>query len=453
MKLLILLTVVACFQVSGRGFGQRITLDLKDVSLEVVFKEIRKQTGYSFVYTREQVKRSQDVTIQVQNVDLNTVLDQCFRDQPLSYLIKDRYIVIQNKRNKPEVAGEKNFLIDVSGKVINESKEPLVGVTVFAKRSGKTSVTNENGEFSLQKIHEDDILVLTSIGYFKQEIEVNNRNQLLIQMDIAIGSLDETIVMAYGKTSQRLNTGNIAKISAEEISRAPVANPLAAMQGRVPGVTIVQSNGIPGSAFRILIRGRNSVQQGTEPLFVIDGVPFAPNNSNINNLASIAASSIGAGLSPFNSINPSDIESIEVLKDADATAIYGSRGANGVVLITTKKGNKGKAKINLKFYSGISKVTKVPRFLNTKEYLSMRRDAFQSDGIVADATNAPDLLIWDTSRYTDFAKMLIGGTASIADFQGSISGGSKSTYYSFGLGLHRETTVLPGDMSDTWSTF
>src|SRR5690606_8349601 len=279
------------------------------------------------------------------------------------------------------------------------------------------------------------------------------RNQLLIQMDIAIGSLDETIVMAYGKTSQRLNTGNIAKISAEEISRAPVANPLAAMHGRVPGVTIVQSNGIPGSAFRILIRGRNSVQQGTEPLFVIDGVPFAPNNSNINNLASIASSSIGAGLSPFNSINPSDIESIEVLKDADATAIYGSRGANGVVLITTKKGNKGKAKINLNLYSGISKVTKVPRFLNTKEYLSMRRDAFQSDGIVADATNAPDLLIWDTSRYTDFAKMLIGGAASTADFQGSISGGSKNTYYSLSLGLHRETTVLPGDMSDTRSTF
>ncbi len=453
MKLLILLTVVACFQVSARGFGQTISISLKDAPLETAFKEIKKQSGYSFIYTRIQLKQAQPVTINIKNGDIKNVLEICFRNQPLSYLIEDRYIVVQTKQAVIEKSLPDVSSIDVSGRIINESGEALQSVTVSAKLSGKTTMTNERGEFTLAKIENNDILIATSVGYFKEEIHVDDRSYLVIRMRIAVGSLDETVVMAYGQTSRRLNTGSIVKISAEEIAKEPIANPLAALQGRSPGVTVVQSNGIPGSGFRVLIRGRNSLQQGTEPLYVIDGVPFAPNNSNINGLSSVATSNIGIGLSPFNTINPADIESIEILKDADATAIYGSRGANGVILVTTKKGKSGKAKINFSVYSGISKITRYPRLLNTQEYLTMRREAFQNDGVTPTMNTAPDLLLWDNTRYSDFAKLLIGGSAQTTDLQSSVTGGNSNTQFLLGAGLHRETTVLPGDLSDNRASF
>lgn len=453
MKLLILLTVIACLQSSARGYGQTVTLSLENASLEKAFKEIKKQTGYSFVYTRVQLKNTLPVNCKVKNGNLKEVLELCFRNQPLSYLIEDRYIVIQTKPFPTQSTTSQLSQIDINGRVINETGEAVAGATIAAKNSNKATSTNDRGEFSLKGIQDDDVLVISSIGYYKEDVQVNKQNTLLIRLKIAVGSLDETIIMAYGKTSRRLNTGNISKVTAEEISRQPVSNPLAALQGRVPGVVITQTNGVPGSTIKIQIRGRNSLQQGTEPLFIIDGVPFAPNNNNINELASLATTGNGIGLSPFNSINPADIESIEILKDADATAIHGSRGANGVVLITTKKGKAGKTKLDFTSYSGFSKITRFMNMLNSQQYLQMRREAFQNDGLSPDITTAPDLLVWDTTGYTDFKSLLIGGTANTTDIQTSLSGGNLNTQFLFGIGLHQETTVFPGDLSDNRGSF
>jgi TonB-linked SusC/RagA family outer membrane protein len=342
--------------------------------------------------------------------------------------------------------------LSVNGKVVNENGEPLTGATVAIQRAtamGPRATTDQNGNFTLTNLQLHDTLLVSAVGYetFREAIDFHFRSPVTVQLIRKISSLDDVVVIAYGTTTRRFNTGNVGRISAEDISRQPVQNPLSALEGRIPGLTVVQSGGLPGASISVQLRGQASLTQGSEPLFIIDGVPFAPNNNSVNRLSS-SLSAGGAGLSPFSTINPADIESIEVLKDADATAIYGSRGANGVILITTKRGREGKTQFSLNYAAGFSKATRPVPMLNTEQYLRMRREAFAGDGVVPTVQNAPDLFLWDTTRYTDFRKLLLGGTAYTHTAQASLSGGSAGTTFLLSGGYHRETTVLPGPLSD-----
>jgi TonB-linked SusC/RagA family outer membrane protein len=209
----------------------------------------------------------------------------------------------------------------------------------------------------------------------------------------------------------------------------------------MPGVYIQQSSGMPGSGFSVQIRGRNSLRiDGNQPLYIIDGVPFPATSIASGN-------SVLGNPSPLNSINPADIESVEVLKDADATAIYGTRGANGVVLITTKKGGPGKTKLDLNVYTGVGKVSHFMDLLNSQQYLTMRREAHKNDGTPINPWEY-DLTEWDTTRYTDWQKVLLGGTSKITSAQISFSGGNENTQFQVGSGYYGEGTVLPGDYGD-----
>ena len=433
--------------------GQKITLSLSNAPLEKAFSEIKKQTGYTFVYTREQLAKTSPVTLQSQQAPLRSVLDQCLSNQPLKYSIDGNYIVIQNRET--ETQPEEKAIPPISGKVVDQSGNPLANVTIIAKKSKITGISNERGLFTLREVATDDILIITRIGYRPQEIPVNHQSYFNIIMEQLISELDETIVMAYGTTSRRLNTGNIGKVTSQQIETQPVLNPLAAMQGRIPGLVITQTSGVSGSAFNVEIRGRTVLDKsisGNDPLFIIDGVPFAPGNTSISQIRSAAndprESSTG-GMSPFAYINPSDIESIEVLKDADATSIYGSRGANGVVLITTKKGVQGDLKIVADVSYGQSKINRHIDMLNTQQYLALRREAFNNDGVTPTTSNAPDLLVWDTTQYTNFEKLLIGGAESSADARISLSGGSLQTKFLLSGAWHRNTSVYPGNFSNT----
>lgn len=478
MKLICVLTIVACMQVSAGSFAQTVSASFNNSPIEKVFKEITRQTGYSFIYQRNQLEKTNPVTLTAKNEQLQEVLRKCFDGQPLNFTIVDKYIVVQSK---PVATNHEltlaNTSLTFSGKVINEQGEPLAGVTVVAKRSGKTTITNEKGEFSFDALSEDEVLVVTSVGYYKREITINKRTQLSITLRIAVSNLDETIIIAYGSTTKRYNTGSISKINADDIAKQPVANPLAALQGRIPGLVVNATGGMPGSSFTVQIRGQNSVNATPptpslpiridQPLFIIDGVPFAPQNTRINQFSS-AAAPVGTelynnpygGYSPFSTINPNDIESIEVLRDADATAIYGSRGANGVILITTKKGAAGKTKFTMNVYSGVSKVTRTMPMLNTEEYRSLRREAFNNDGITPTATlvssnaaYAPDLMIFDSLKYTDWKEYFLGGTANSTDVNASLSGGSANTQFLLGAGYHRETYIFPGDFGSNRYSF
>jgi TonB-linked SusC/RagA family outer membrane protein len=244
----------------------------------------------------------------------------------------------------------------------------------------------------------------------------------------------------------------VVSIKAEDIEKQPINNPLYALQGRVAGLVVTPTTGLAGGAVNLQIRGQNSLNPGGTPLIVIDGLPVVNNIQGLGHLGLLQ-------LSALSFINPNEIESISVLKDADATSVYGSRGANGVILITTKKGKIGQTKIDVNIQNGWANVAKKVKLLNTSEYLRLRREGYANAGI--DFINtfpfgnpaytslvAQDLFLWDTTRYTDWQKELIGGTARYQDIQGSISGGTPTLQYLIGGNYHKETTVFPGDNSD-----
>jgi TonB-linked SusC/RagA family outer membrane protein len=453
MKLLLLLIIASCLQAGATGYAQTINLSLTNAKLEKVFKEIEKQSNYRFIYTREQLESTKSLTIDVKNASIQTVLDFCFKEQPVTYTVEELYVIVKRKdiSKATEMPGIPHLII--SGKVVDEEGYPIPGATISLRGSSIAIASDDKGEWKLEYDGNFSVIVVSSIGYSSKEVQLSGRNYLRIVLEKAVSSLDETIVIAYGKTTQRLNTGSVGRVTAAEISKQPVSNVLAALEGRVAGLIVNQTTGVAGGKFKVEIRGRNSIAQGSEPLFIIDGVPFASSNNSINQLSSALAAFAGQGLSPFNGINPSDIESIEILKDADATAIYGSRGANGVVLITTKKGKSGKTTISVNMYSGFSKVARTMDMMNTQDYVRMRKEAFTNDQVNPDIFNAPDLLVWDTTRYTDLKETLIGGKSYLTDAQVSVSGGNINTQFLMGAGYHYESAIFSKDLTDKRGSF
>ena len=367
----------------------------------------------------------------------------------ISFILLLYAITIQaSAGNSPSCMGMKTLQQEIQGIVTDQEGSPLAGVAVFLKGESNGAVTNQDGEYSIRAAP-GDILVFSYLGFKPVEIVLGQQQQVNVQMEEDISSLNEVEINAgYYNTTRRESTGNISRVTAEEIERQPVTNPLAALQGRMAGVEIVQQSGVPGTAPTIRIRGRNSLRNspddnGNLPLYIIDGVPV--NSSAITGINSM----ISTGIDPLNTLNLSNIESIEILKDADATAIYGSRGANGVVLITTKKGEgfEGRTGIEARLYTGIAEVSNRMQLLNTEQYLDLRRTAFENDNVEPTATNAEDLVLWNQDRYTDWQEELFGGTSNITDFNLAASGGNASTSFRLGGSYHKEGTVFPGDFS------
>ncbi|MDR6761901.1 TonB-linked SusC/RagA family outer membrane protein [Flavobacterium sp. 2755] len=327
---------------------------------------------------------------------------------------------------------------------ITDGTVPIPGVTIAVKNnSQKTSISDYNGHYSLTATP-NDTLVISFIGFKKKFIPVNNRTKIDIQLEPDTTTLQEVKVNAgYYSVKESERTGSIARITSKDIETQPVTNILAAMQGRMAGVSITQSTGVPGGGFDIKIRGQNSLRSdGNAPLYIIDGVPFSSETIGSGQ----TGTSFPTLSSPLNGINPDTIESIEILKDADATSIYGSRGANGVVLITTKKGKQGRTKFSVNSSTGTGTVTRFLKLMNTEQYLNMRKQAFLNDGLSDYGPLDYDLNgTWDQNRYTDWQKEFLGGTAQITDLNAAVSGGSENTQFLAGGSYHTQSTVFPGD--------
>ncbi|WP_184547318.1 SusC/RagA family TonB-linked outer membrane protein [Mucilaginibacter sp. FT3.2] len=336
----------------------------------------------------------------------------------------------------------------VQGKVTDEQGNPLPGATIKIKNGTVATSTDKEGKFVLSNLPLKGALTVSFVGFqtLETSIPINYSNEMIIRLKADANSLNEVQVIGYGTTTKRLNTGSISTISSADIEKQPVTNVLSAISGRASGVFVQQANGLPGGGVNIQIRGKGSILAGTNPLYVIDGVPFSSTPVTYD----LSTSSLNGAVSPFNSINPDDIESISILKDVDATAIYGSRGSNGVVLITTKQGKAGKTKVDLNLSRGFNTIASYPSVLNLQQYLQLRREAFKNDGLTpsSDPTSssyAPDLTIWSQTESTNFPKYLLGSTGHVTNFQGSVSGGDKNTTFSIGGNYHSETTVLIGD--------
>jgi len=424
---------------------QQVSLKETNAPLKKVFQDLGKQTGIEFLASSPVLSASKPVTIEVKEQPLITVLDQIFKDQPLKYELRDKIIVVtlKDKHTSPNYS---NADQKVSGIITDETNKPLPGATIKIKGTSLGTTSSSDGSFSFNTSVIDPVLVISFIGYAPSEYAITSRDQYPIKLSIApqASSLNQVQIIGYGTTTKRLNTGSVGTVTAKEIEDQPVTNPLAAIQGKISGVLVQTQNGLPGGGIKIQIRGQGSLASGTDPLYIVDGIPFL--STSLSGLTS--ASGISGAINPLSIINPDDIARIDILKDADATAIYGSRAANGVVLITTKKGNTGKETFTLNVSEGISRISRLDNpLLNLAQYLQLRREAFANDGETPDLYSAPDLMSWDTTKSTNWQKYFYGGTAHVTDVQGSLSGGDAQNQFLFSGNYHRETTILPGNQS------
>ena len=317
--------------------------------------------------------------------------------------------------------------IAIQGIVTDENGDPLPGATIQEKGSTNGTITNVEGEFTLN-VPEDATLTISFVGYETQEIAVNNRSRIDLQLAVDSEQLDEVVVIGYGTRKKSDVTGAISSVNAEEITAIPSANVVEALQGRAAGLQITQSDGEPGgSGLNILIRGQRSLTASNSPLVVVDGIPLAD---------------LGGG-GNLNDFNTNDIESVEILKDASASAIYGARGANGVILITTKRGKAGKTSVTYSGQYGFTDVANPIEVYNGDEYAQFRREAFRTNGVTDDSQIfTPEVLeIINDGAYTDFLDEIIS-PGSLQSHNFSVSGGSEKLRTALSLGYFEEKGLI-----------
>ncbi|WP_162984982.1 SusC/RagA family TonB-linked outer membrane protein [Mesonia aquimarina] len=330
----------------------------------------------------------------------------------------------------------------LSGTVTDTTGQVIPGVHVQRLGTPQGTTTNFEGQYSLA-VQASDSLMFTYLGLTPQRIAVNGRQELHVHLQPDQEALDAVVINAgYYSTTREESTGSIAKVTAKEMEKQLLSSPLEALQGRVPGVVLTQSSGLPGAGVNLQIRGQGSLRsRANYPLYVVDGVPIQ--STPIPSVNGLYPANVG--FNPLSSLNPDDIESIEVLKDADATAIYGSRGANGVILISTKQGLAGKPQFSIDVRSEVSQVSNQLALLHTEDYLAMRREAFANDEVEPTVANAPDLVLWDQDRYTDWQDKFIGNSAYSHQVSAALKGGSKAMQYRLSGRFRDEETVFPGD--------
>lgn len=433
---------------ASEGNSQNINLQFNETSIVNVFASIEAQSQVSFVYDEHEMRRVSPVSIRANQISLDEALQELKQQVPVQFK-KSGYMVGVTLIPPKKIMVPVQQSGSIEGTVTDvENGSLLPGANVFIEGTTTGVATNSEGYYRLDNLEPSEYtLVATFLGYERLEKEVTVQANEVTTIDFALGSavgeLEQVVVNAgYYSIEEKKMTGNISRVTAETISQQPVTNSLQSLQGRMPGVYISQSSGLPGGGFNIQIRGLNSLNGGNNPLYIVDGVPY-----DMNSLQNGSLRSAGVSGSPMNSISPGDIESIEVLKDADATAIYGSRGSNGVVLITTQQGIPGETRVVVNYSQGIGQLSQRMDLLNTEQYLEMRNEAFTNDGAEPGATDYDLNGAWDQSRYTDWQDVLLGGTSHNTDAQTSISGGTQALRFTIRGNYHRETTVFPGSFA------
>ena len=333
---------------------------------------------------------------------------------------------------------------------VKDSHGPLPGVTVQVKNSTNGTLTDQDGNYTI-KVNSNDRLIFSFIGYHSQEILISNQRTLDIALKIDSEQLAEININAgYYSVKDRERTGNIAKISAKQIENKGSNNILDAMQGQAAGVQIIQKSGLAGGGFDIKIRGQNSLRtiftgdvDGNTPLYVIDGMPITTESKP----TTLVNGTMPRGITTIlNTLNPNDIQSIEILKDADATAIYGSRGANGVVLITTKRNHKEGTMFSLNSYTGWGNIAVKTPLMKTEQFIKINEEAYLNDGITTIPSSHHWMNgNWDKNRYTDWQKVLTDNTMQFNHFDFGMNGGNNLTNYKLNFSKNEQGTTFIGD--------
>ncbi len=348
----------------------KISLEMRSSTVKDVLYEIESKSGFYFLFNSKLVDVERKVNIEVSNERVDRILDKLFDGYDVAYTVMEKHIIIQPSSATFPVEGKQQK--NVSGKVTDSSGGPLPGVSVIVKGTTIGTVTNADGEFTLSVPPDAKILQFSFVGMKTQEIAAAGKTNFPVVMEEDAIGIEEVVAVGYGTMKKSDLTGAVGQVKESEIQRSSVTSIEQALQGKVAGVQISQNSGAPGSTMRVRIRGSNSISYGNSPLYVVDGVPINSSHSSGN----ISASSYfgkDQGTSPLAFINPNDIESVSILKDASSTAIYGARGANGVIVITTKGGIEGKTDISFDSYYGIQSVSKKIDLLNAKEWATLAR--------------------------------------------------------------------------------
>lgn len=436
MKLTFLLLIITALQVRADIYAQSITVDVEKAKLSEVISKIRKQSEYDFLYNSKSVKNARLITLKVKNMQLADVLELCFKDQPFEYTIKNKTVLITTRelpaRKSIEMAAKSR--LDVSGRVVDNEGKPIPGATVKTKSAKGGTITDADGRFTIKGVESTEVIVITYQGFTTREIPASGDFTAVV-LTVSESELSEVVVVGYGTTQKKDLTGSVSTVSAAQVKDLPVTSIDQKLIGQAAGVQISSPTGAPGGGVNVKIRGTGSITAGNNPLYVVDG--FAISNS------------AGQAYNPLNVISPDDIESVNILKDASSTAIYGSRGSNGVIVITTKRGKTGAPIVSLNTYFGSQTVPQKgrPQVLNGTEYAQFRKemiiDDFASRGLTATDADIP-VQFRDPSQYgegTDWYDAVLR-SAPQNNVALSIRGGSENTKYSASIGrLDQKGTI------------
>jgi len=440
-------------QICANGFSQ-ITIKGSNISVRELIRKIEQQSGYVFLMYDDTDLLKYKVSVALNNASVKDALTVSLKGTGITFSIIEKNVLL--KKEQLTILGKITSILalkkDVHFKVIGEDGQNLIGASLKVASTSVVYLSDNRGMFHLKNIEESDIVEISFVGYEKASFVISNINGL-ITLKKGTTRLEEVVInKGYYTTSQKLNTGSAVQVTAKDLERQPLTNPITSLQGLVPGMYIKQGSGVAGSANSVKIRGTSSISSGTAPLYIIDGVPFlsAPVDRQIGAGVTILGPQANGSTDPMSIINPADIESITILKDADATAIYGSRGSNGVVLITTKKAKAGVSSFKVNVQKGYGQVVNQLELLPVSEYLALRRKAYANDNITPQGTNptgagyAPDLLVYDQGSYTDIQDLLIGNTSKSTDLTTSLSVGTVKSSVLVSGSYHDEKSVLFG---------
>ncbi|WP_347838449.1 TonB-dependent receptor [uncultured Draconibacterium sp.] len=438
MKLTVLVSLLFVVSVAAKStYSQatKLSLNLNNSTVKQVFDQVEEQSEFVFLYKTQELDENRLVSVSVENAVINEIMDEVLDGQNLNYFIIDRQVIIREKMPensvKSEVVAPQGRTI--TGKVTNNDGEPLPGATIVIKGTVKGVLANVDGEYSISGVEESDILLFSFVGMKSSEVIIGQQSIINVQLEADVIGLEEVIAIGYGTVKKKDLTGAVSSVKAEEIKMSPVSNPVEAIQGRVAGLDITRSDGRAGSGSSILLRGNRSLTASSAPIYIIDGI-----QGSISNL------------------NPNDIASMDVLKDASSTAIYGSAGANGVIVITTKQAEKGKIQIDFDSYVSVNGWPSYPSALQGDDWLEYLEYGYYATNGEYSKNQDELLAAWGIGSISDYINQekwvdWVDETLQTGmqqNYNLSVRGGTDVVQANFSLGYNRTNGIYKNDFED-----
>ncbi len=411
MKLTILFLFAGLMQVSASLYSQntKLSLDFSNTRVVDVLEAIENQSEFRFAYSAEYIDMNRKVSVDVKSQSIEKTLAILFNGTDVKYSINDRHIMLFLEGTNSGVSQQQK---SVTGKVTDSAGGGLPGVSVVIKKTTTGTITDSNGNYSISNVPVNATLQFSFVGMKTQDVAVGNKSNINVELQDETIGIEEVVAVGYGTTKKSDLTGSVASVKSDQLVSFPASGAVQALQGRAAGVQITSNNGDPGGSMRVRVRGGTSINASSDPIFVVDGF-------------------VGGILPP-----PEDIESVEVLKDASATAIYGSRGANGVIMVTTKKGSKGKTRIELNTSYSMQNEIKRLDLMNAQQYTDMTKEAFPT--YVTSGAN------------TDWQDVIFR-TGAIQSHQLSVSGGNDNVNYYISGSFYDQDGIIIGSAFKKYS--